>query len=128
MKFGYTIVYVPDVEAAVAFYERAFGSTRQFIAPDATYAQLETGDTALGFAANELARSNLPLDFQPNRPDAPPAGIELAFTTDDVAGAYAHAVAQGAAPVAEARTKPWGQTVAYVRDLNGVLVEIASPM
>jgi hypothetical protein len=27
---------------------------------------------------------------------------------------------------AEPVTKPWGQTLAYVRDLNGVLVELAS--
>jgi hypothetical protein len=24
--------------------------------------------------------------------------------------------------------KPWGQTVAYLRDINGVLVELATPM
>jgi lactoylglutathione lyase len=30
--------------------------------------------------------------------------------------------------VAEPKTKPWGQTVAYVRDPDGVLVEIGSEM
>ncbi len=28
----------------------------------------------------------------------------------------------------EPSTKPWGQTVAYVRDLNGTLVEIGAPV
>ena len=28
MKFGYTIVYVPNVEASLAFFERAFGLER----------------------------------------------------------------------------------------------------
>jgi uncharacterized glyoxalase superfamily protein PhnB len=48
--------------------------------------------------------------------------------SDDVAGAYARAVAAGAAAVQEPRQKPWGQTVGYVRDLNGVLVELCSPL
>jgi len=30
--------------------------------------------------------------------------------------------------VSEPETKPWGQTVAYVRDRNGFLVELCSPM
>jgi lactoylglutathione lyase len=30
--------------------------------------------------------------------------------------------------VAEPKTKPWGQIVAYVRDRDGVLVEIGSQM
>ncbi|WP_353954881.1 hypothetical protein [uncultured Methylobacterium sp.] len=32
----------------------------------------------------------------------------------------------GALPVAAPMTKPWGQTVAYVRDGDGVLVELCS--
>ncbi len=35
-------------------------------------------------------------------------------------------VAAGAVAVAPPAHKPWGQTVSYVRDLNGVLVEIAT--
>ena len=31
MKFGYTIVYVPDVLASVEFFERAFGLKRRFV-------------------------------------------------------------------------------------------------
>ncbi|MFO0110274.1 MAG: VOC family protein, partial [Alphaproteobacteria bacterium] len=33
-----------------------------------------------------------------------------------------------AAPLKKPEQKPWGQTVAYVRDLNGFLVEICSPV
>lgn len=29
MKLGYTIVYVPDVQASVEFFERAFGLKRR---------------------------------------------------------------------------------------------------
>jgi catechol 2,3-dioxygenase-like lactoylglutathione lyase family enzyme len=58
----------------------------------------------------------------------PPAGIEIGFTTDDVVATFAQAVAAGAIALVEPREKPWGQTVAYVRDPDGVLVEICSPM
>ena len=37
----------------------------------------------------------------------------------------AEAVAAGAVAVAPPAHKPWGQTVSYVRDLSGVLVELA---
>ena len=33
MKFGYTIMYVPSVEQALAFYEQAFGLERKMLAP-----------------------------------------------------------------------------------------------
>ena len=128
MKFAYTILYVSNVQRAVEFYEVAFGLSRRFIHESGQYAELDTGGTTLSFAANELAKSNLPHDFRPNSPDTPPAGIEIAFTTADVPAAYRQAVAAGAEPLAEPVTKPWGQQVAYVRDLDGILVEIASPM
>ncbi len=39
--------------------------------------------------------------------------------------AFEAAVNAGATKIAGPKVKPWGQTVAYVRDLDGVLVEIA---
>jgi len=38
----------------------------------------------------------------------------------------AQAEAAGARKVADPVTKPWGQVVAYVRDLNGLLVELTT--
>ena len=38
------------------------------------------------------------------------------------------AVAAGATLLQEAQSKPWGQVVAYIRDLDGFLVEICTPM
>lgn len=128
MTLAYTILYVPDVEAALAFYETAFGLTRRFIAPSGDYGELETGATALAFAAESLIESVLPVAYAKNRKDREPAGIEVAFTTDDVAAALTKAEVAGAEVVLQPIVKPWGQTVAYVRDLNGVLVEIGTPM
>ena len=128
MKFGYTILYVKDVTEAVSFYEKAFGLKRRFVDESGQYAEMETGETTLAFAAEELARSNLPGGFRANDPAELPAGVEVAFVTTDVGAAFATAVDAGAVPLAEPKAKPWGQTVAYVRDPDGVLVEIASEM
>jgi lactoylglutathione lyase len=127
MHFGYTIVYVPDVEAAVSFYERAFGFRKRFNADDWDYAELESGDTTLAFAAEKMA-DLLGFSITPNRADGTAAGIELAFVTEDVAEDFRRATDAGAAAVTDPHQTPWGQTVSYVRDLNGVLVEICSPV
>jgi uncharacterized glyoxalase superfamily protein PhnB len=50
------------------------------------------------------------------------------MVTEDVETAYRHAVSTGAVEVKAPVKKPWGQVVGYVRDLNGFLVEICSPM
>ncbi len=127
MRLGYVIIHVPDVPAALAFYERAFGLERRFLAPGDQYGELQTGGTALAFAAEALI-AQYDLGVRANRADQAPAGVEIGLVTDDVAAAYAKAVAEGASPAKPPSVKPWGQTVAYVRDLNGFLVEICSPI
>ncbi len=127
MKFAYTIIYVDDVPSTIAFYESAFGLTRKFVHESNLYAELETGDTVLAFAGNEEAEMN-GLAILPNDPANPPSGWEICFVTDDVGSAFKQAVEAGCTAVSNPNEKPWGQTVSYVRDLNGCLVEIASPI
>jgi catechol 2,3-dioxygenase-like lactoylglutathione lyase family enzyme len=125
MRLGHVILYVPDVAAAVAFYEAAFGLARRFVHESGHYAEMETGATALAFASEELVSASCP-GFRPNRPLEPAAGAEVAFVTPDVTASYRRAVDAGAAPLVEPVAKPWGQVVSYVRDLNGFLVELCS--
>ena len=125
-KLGYVIVYVTDVAATVAFYERAFGLQARFVHESGTYAELETGGTALAFAAESMPA--FPGGFAPNRRSERPAGAEVGLVTDDVDALYKQAVAAGALATLEPTVKPWGQAVAYVRDLDGFLVELCSPM
>jgi catechol 2,3-dioxygenase-like lactoylglutathione lyase family enzyme len=127
MKLGYTILYVKDVPRAVAFYEDAFGIGRKFVHEAGMYAEMDTGSTTLSFAANGLAKSNLPCGFEENCPSKPPAGFEIAFTTDDVPAAYQRALAAGATAVSPPATKSWGQVVAFVRDKDGIVVELCTP-
>lgn len=128
ISFAYTIVYVNDVEKTISFYETAFGFTRKFIAPGNEYGELDTGATTLSFAAVSLAKKNLPDGFIQTTSSGKPFGIEIAFATKNVEAAYNNAINAGATAVSPAQTKPWGQTVAYVRDMDGVLIEICTPM
>ena len=127
MRFGYTILYVRDVAASLEFYERAFGQRRRLLHESGEYAELETGTTTLAFASRELAAANLPDGASAGAEDVPPTVFEVCFVSDDVEGDHARAVEAGAQPVSEPQVKPWGQHVAYVRDLEGNLIEIASP-
>lgn len=128
MTFGYTILYVPDVERTVAFYEDAFGLKRRFVHESGDYAEMETGDTALAFAGHDLAESNFETSYRKTEPEDRPAGFEVALVTDDVRGAFARATEAGAVALAEPTEKPWGQMVSYVRDLNGIIVELCTPV
>jgi lactoylglutathione lyase len=127
MKFGYTIIYVADVPATVAFYEKAFALKRRFIHESSLYAELDTGSTTLAFAGEPMADVN-GVSIRPNRKADVAAGFEIALVTDDPEAAYRAAVAAGAGAVKPPARKPWGQIVGYVRDLNGCLIEICSPM
>lgn len=128
MKLRWTIVYVPDVEATISFYEAAFGLKRRFVAEDGSYGELETGETRIGFAAMHMSEAAIDGGVVPLEANDKPQATELGFATDDVAAAFRKAVEAGATPVSEPEEKPWGQTVAYVRDLNGVLVEFGTDM
>lgn len=127
MKLGYIILYVQDVTATVAFYEKAFGLVRRFVHESGGYAEMETGATALAFVAEGMAKEN-GLTVRYLRPKEDAAAVELALVTPDVEAAYKRAVEAGARATQPPKQKPWGQTVAYVRDLDGVLVELCTPM
>jgi lactoylglutathione lyase len=128
IKFAYTILYVSDVKRTAEFYSKTFGFEVRFIAPGDEYAELNTGTTTLSFAAHSLANSGLKEGFQAADLKTKPFGIEVGFTTVDVPALVEKALAAGATLVEEPKEKPWGQVVAYVRDLEGFLIEICTPM
>jgi lactoylglutathione lyase len=125
-KLGWVIAYVPDVTAAIEFYEKSFGLERNFVAEDASFGELDTGATKLAFASEQLGDSHFEGGFM--RPDpGRPFNVEVALIFDDPRAAFARAVENGASALSEPAEQPWGQVVAYVRDPFGTLVEIASP-
>jgi catechol 2,3-dioxygenase-like lactoylglutathione lyase family enzyme len=128
MKFGYTIVYVPDVSASLEFFEKAFGFTRRFLHESGAYGELNTGETTLAFAAHSLGAMNYPGGHVEASSSPKPLGMEVAFVTPSVREAHSQAVSAGAIELSPPQSKPWGQVVSYVRCPDGTLVELCSPM
>ena len=129
-SLGYVLLFVNDVAASLAFYEKAFGLARRFFNDDhgKAYGELETGATRLAFVSLALAREHLKQEIVTAAQDKAPLGMEIALTTPDVPGLFKRAVDAGAVVVSEPAAKPWGQTVAYLRDNSGFLIEICTPM
>ncbi len=127
---GYVILYVKDVSASLVFYENAFGLTRRFFHEEngKGYGELETGAARLAFVSVEIANDHGKHVFVPASLDKTPPPFEVALVTSDVAALFARAVKAGATAVSEPATKPWGQTVAYLRDNVGHIVELCSPL
>lgn len=128
MKLGYTIVYVPDVEASLTFFEQAFGMKRRFLHESGMYGELDTGATTLSFAAHAMGDMNFAGGHVHADTSKVPLGFEVALVTDDVATAHARAVEAGARELAAPVQKPWGQVVSYVRCPDGILVELCTPI
>ena len=126
MKFGYTLVYVQDVACSVDFYEEAFGLKRRSVHEAGLYAEMETGATTLAFVACELARLHVPGGFHRNSPREVPAGFAISLIMPDVGAAYERALDAGASSLSPPEVKPWGLTCAYVRDRDGITVQLCS--
>ncbi len=125
MQFGYTILYVDDVASTLDFYGKAFGLATRYTHESGSYGELETGATALAFVSHALLRQ---IGKTPQSPVLDKPTSEIALVTDDVAAATQRAIAAGATLVSEPQQMPWGQTIAYVGDCNGFLVEICTPV
>lgn len=123
MIFRYTILYVHDVEATLAFFNAAFGFKTTFLHDSKDYGELDTGQTKLAFSSIELMQQ---LGKSPATKPVTNPSFEIAFETDDVAAALAKAVDAGAELVQDVEEMPWGQTTAYVRLTEGFLIEICT--
>src|SRR5947209_12626919 len=73
---GYTILYVKDVPASLAFYEQAFGLSRRFLHDEdgKAYGELETGAARLAFASLPLVQDHLKGGVTVAAPAKPPPG------------------------------------------------------
>lgn len=128
IQYAYTILYVTSVEDSILFYEKAFGFQRKFIAPDQTYGELSSGAVTIAMAEKNVASKNFSDGFTPSSLQIRPFGIELGFTVENVDYALEKALQAGAKLVELPIIKPWGQTVAYIRDVDGFLIELCTPM
>ncbi|HPE59518.1 MAG: VOC family protein [Thiothrix sp.] len=125
MRLRHTILYVENVADSLSFFTRAFGFQQKMLHESGDYGELDTGTTILSFSSISLMQT---LGKSPGRPDPKQPVFEIALETDDVAAAVNQALAAGAHPVRDVEQMPWGQTIAYVSDPNGFLIEICSPV
>ena len=128
MKYAYTLLYVENVLETVTFYEKAFGFSRKFITPENDYGELISGETTIAFASIALGNSNFKSGLEISTSAKKPFGVELAFTSENIEIDFQNAINAGATAFEPLTEKPWGQQVGYVRDNNGFLIEICTPM
>jgi lactoylglutathione lyase len=130
VSLGYVILCVKDVGASLDFYEKAFGLKRRFFNEDngKAYGELDTGAACLAFANLAMAKSSVGQELTMPSSDRPSSGMEFALVTADVEALFQQAVKAGAIEVRKPEAKPWGQTVAYLRDKDGHLVELCTPV
>lgn len=127
-KFAYTVVYVKDVAQSVEFYKKAFGIHIRRLEKNQKWGELDSGETTIAFTPLEQRETALTGGVQTADLGEPRQSVELAFNFNDVDQAFKHAVSMGAVPVAQPEDKPWGQRVGYVRDTNGVMLRLGSPV
>jgi uncharacterized glyoxalase superfamily protein PhnB len=127
MKFGCTLLIVSDVDKSLKFYESAFDLKRKFyhLEGDQGYGELDTGATTLGFVSHGQAKSE-GLDFELPNLAGPAPALLVGIVVGDVQEAYDKAVSKGASPISPPQAKPWGETLAYVRDVDGFLVTLGT--
>jgi len=128
MKYAYTILYVKNVTETIEFYEKAFGFSRKFVTPENDYGELISGETTIAFASMELGNANFKKGFERISNSEKPFGVELAFTTENIETDFQNAINSGATEFEPLVEKPWGQKVGYLRDNNGFLIEICTPV
>ena len=122
MSVGSVVMFVPNLVAALAFYEAAFGFRRRFVDAGEAYAELESDEGSFALAAETLAVEN-GVALRP-RGDVAPV-VKIALVVEEVEAAFARAVAAGAEALAPPGLNPWGDKVAYVRDCCGAIVELS---
>ena len=125
LKFGAAVVYVDDLEMVVEFYSEAFDLHPRFYDRDAGFAEIGP-DGYLAIAAHRAGELMMPGAY--TRDDGPVSGVEVAFYTESVAEAYERALRAGATALTSPRLMPWGQTVAYVRSIEGTIVGFVTPL
>jgi lactoylglutathione lyase len=123
-RLGYVILWVEDLERALRFYTETIGFAQK--ARHGDYVELETGTTTLALVARSFVRDGLHLELFPAGRESSEIGIVV--PRQEVPPAFARAVAAGANSVQPPHEQPWGQIVSYVRDPDGHLVEICSPV
>jgi catechol 2,3-dioxygenase-like lactoylglutathione lyase family enzyme len=127
VNFGKIILYVADVEASLAFYEKAFGLKTRFVR-EAGYGEAQVGETTISFASFETGQRHLPEGLRASPASPSEVSVEIALISDTVDDDFARAVEAGAQPLQHPELQPWGQTSSYLRTPDGTVIDLSSPV
>ena len=123
-KLGFLIIFVKDVKKTSEFWANAFGFTVKFTHESGEYIEMQTGDTVLAFSGESFFPPT-DLGYRPNNPTESPPGVTVSVNYHDPKALFDLAVKNGAVAVKDVELKPWNWYSGYVRDINGILVEIS---
>lgn len=122
LSLRYIILYVEDGERSLHFYRDLLKLPVK--GEHETYIEFDTGSTILAINTKESVREITGLSVS----DQSAATYEIGFVTEQVQETIDDLRANGVPVVVEPTEKPWGQTIAYVTDPDGNLIEICTPM
>ena len=115
MRLSHTTIFVDDVERTLRFYREVFGLLPTVVDASGKHAELP----GLVLMQHDLANLTVPVGYLAASAGAKTLGVMLTFSIEDLESTYERALTQGGQKV----TAPDGK-VAYVRDCNGVLLEL----
>ena len=123
MKLNQLKLLVKDIAGSFQFYREAL-ELAVIRVPGENQAQLRAGDTILTLLERHKFDESLGIKTPKNNAD----GIVLQFQVSDVQASYAAALSAGAQMVRSPRRTPWHTLSAFLRDPDGVLVELYRPL
>jgi catechol 2,3-dioxygenase-like lactoylglutathione lyase family enzyme len=106
--FAYAILFVADMDKALAYYRDTFGLKPRFTTP--FWSEFETGSTTL--ALHPASEAN------------PSGRVQLGFTTPDLPGVYAGREAAGLS-FTQAPTDEHGTLLSRILDCEGAEVSLS---
>jgi uncharacterized glyoxalase superfamily protein PhnB len=121
VKFASTRLVAADIKSMVGFYETVTGQAAEWLAPVLAEIVTPAGTLAIGSAETVALFSAGSAEPAANRTAI------LEFQVDNVDAEFARL--RGAATVVqEPKTMPWGNRAAQVRDPEGTLVSLYTPV
>lgn len=123
MKLNQIKILVKDLAASLQFYRAVLGL--ETLPTTGEYrVQLRAGETVLTLLERRAFDEALGIKAQVN--DG--GGVVLKFQVPDVQASYAALLSAGAQVVRSPRRTPWNTLSAFLRDPDGVLVELYRPL
>jgi catechol 2,3-dioxygenase-like lactoylglutathione lyase family enzyme len=107
-RLSYAIKFVADMDKAVAFYRDTFGLTVKFASP--FWSEFDTGEVTLA--------------LHPASANNPAGGVEIGFSTDNLAQIYAERAASGL-EFSQAPHLEHGTLLSQIRDCEGAGVSLS---